>query len=374
MKVTLTPLDTWFFRDSTPFDKGASPQAWVAGIFPPPPQTVAGALRAGLARSNGWKGDHTRWAPDIAKVLGDTTESMGQLKQTGPFLLENGVPLLPMPSHVLGAFDAKNNWKPLQLLRPGPPDVLCDLGDKVRLPTLRLSKTHGQTEPPTKLSPSPHHFLTRKGLEDVLRGELPKETEIRSAEQLWSQEPRVGIARKRDTRTVEDGALYSTRHVRLKASVALGVKMEGLPPHWKLPTGTLLPLGGESRLASCDEWKSDFFVPKPAESRPHRFFLLVLTPALLSAEEVRGQEGFKEFNDARIACACLEKPLRLGGWDSSRKMPLPLRSAVAPGSVLFLESRDGVNFNQGLIKIGRSTETGFGLCAVGTALKWEDKT
>ena len=47
MKIALTPVDTLFFRDSTPFDMGTTAQDGVAGVFPPNPPTVAGAVVRG---------------------------------------------------------------------------------------------------------------------------------------------------------------------------------------------------------------------------------------------------------------------------------------------------------------------------------------
>ena len=58
--VDLQPVDTWFFRDSTPFTMGKAPQENVGSVFPPHPATVVGAIRAALARSRGWDG-RGRW-------------------------------------------------------------------------------------------------------------------------------------------------------------------------------------------------------------------------------------------------------------------------------------------------------------------------
>src|SRR5690606_4196194 len=92
MKLALSPIDTWFFRDGTPFDMGASPQAGVLGVCPPYPPTVAGAVRAALALQNGWDG-RSRWSQDIEAVLGDGPETLGALRTTGPFVLHQGAPV-----------------------------------------------------------------------------------------------------------------------------------------------------------------------------------------------------------------------------------------------------------------------------------------
>ena len=66
----LEALDTLFFRDGRSFEAGVQ---GVASHFPPYPRTTAGALRAALARSNGWDGQSNwvRSAPQLTDPLGD---------------------------------------------------------------------------------------------------------------------------------------------------------------------------------------------------------------------------------------------------------------------------------------------------------------
>ena len=89
------------FADGTPFAsrEGAS-QADVGGMFPPSPETVSGAMRAALARCNGWDGRTRRWPRSLNTVLGDGPDGLGQLVFEGPFLLKGSHPLLPVPACV----------------------------------------------------------------------------------------------------------------------------------------------------------------------------------------------------------------------------------------------------------------------------------
>ena len=90
----------------------------------------------------------------------------------------------------------------------------------------------------------------------VLRGELPAPDDVVSNRTLWNDEPRIGLERNPDTRTAEEGLLYSTRHVRLACGVSLGVRIDGLPPDWRPPFGRTLSFGGESRTAACRQWNA----------------------------------------------------------------------------------------------------------------------
>ena len=64
-----------------------------------------------------------------------------------------------------------------------------------------------------------------------------------------------------------------------------------------------------------------------------------------------------------------------GGWDSLARRPLPVRSVLPPGSVLFCEILDPEPFaatvaaGGGVAHIGSRMESGFGLVAVGV---WPD--
>ena len=100
--VQFVPLDTWFFRDGTPFTAQSAPQEDVGSLFPPYPPTLVGALRAALARANGWD-EAGRWPPELCEVLGDGPEDLGVLSFAGPFLLRDGQPLFQAPRHLLGA-------------------------------------------------------------------------------------------------------------------------------------------------------------------------------------------------------------------------------------------------------------------------------
>ncbi len=362
--LALSPVDTWFFRDGTPFDMEGSPQVDVGGVFPPHPSTVAGALRAALALSNGWSGKGP-WSRELEKVLGTGPEELGQLTLTAPLLLEGGQPLFPMPRHVVGSREADGTWTLQALLAPSQRGACCDLGGAAHLPE----------SPDPKLKPAEGLWLTQRGLESVLAGKVPAASELRYPHKLWKEEPRIGIQRERATRTVqEEGGLYSTRHVRPCKGVALGALLRGLPAGWKLPVGHLVPLGGESRLAECQAWEAP---PPPASprqelERTRRFTVVALTPLLVDEAVRRGKQSWEELGGARVVSACLDRPLRIGGWDSLRREPLPMRDALPPGSTFFCEAEEGKALGPWLerggapLHVGAWKAAGFGWVALGT--------
>ena len=108
MRLQLEPLDTLFFRDGTPFAAESSGPAEVGGLFPPHPASITGALRAALARSNGWTGAGG-WSDELTEAFGSGPNDLGLLSFTGPFLLRNGEPLFPAPLHLQGGLSTTHS-------------------------------------------------------------------------------------------------------------------------------------------------------------------------------------------------------------------------------------------------------------------------
>ncbi len=368
--VRLEPVDTWFFRDGTPFSAGSAPQDDVGSLVPPNPTTVVGALRAALALSKGWN-RQGRWPRDICEVLGDGPEDLGALSLDGPFLLRDAQPLFRAPRHLFGSGDS-HGWNPCAFLRPGPA-VACDLGDSIRLPA-----APGTYSDFADLEASDNEWLTQAGMNAVLRGKLPAKSEVVSSKTLWKEEPRIGLKRDISTRAAEEGMLYSTRHVRPQRGVSLGARIAGLPQDWALPFGQLVSLGGEGRLAECRKWNAAVSLDMPLTTIRVSRQVVVIALSPLDIEEgiYRGLQPLEALGDARVVSACLNRPQRVGGWDSLARRPLPLRCVLPPGSVLFCETPEPERFQNaiavgdGLARVGSRQRWGFGLVALGS---WPDE-
>ena len=370
--VRLEPVDTLFLRDGTPFSAGSDSQEDVGSLFPPYPPTMVGALRAVLARCNGWNTGR-QWPKCLNAVLGDGPHDLGALKFDGPIVLRDGEPLFPVPRHVLGA-SHDGEWRPVACLRPGS-GVACDLGAAVRLPD--FPRDSGDVE---HLKPAADRWLTKTGLEAVLRGRLPGGDKIVPSRELWRQEHRVGLEIDPNTRTAREGRLYSTRHVRTTRGVSLGMRIHGVHENGLTsPHGRLGPLGGESRIVEYRHWnteKLEIDAPLGEIDAAGRMVIVALTPLDLDEAVVRGRAPLDEDGDFWVVSACSDRPLRVGGWDSIARRPLSLRSLLPAGSVLFCEPDEPrrlartAETSGGLLRVGRRTQWGFGLAAVGV---WPDE-
>ncbi|MEM2096865.1 MAG: type III-B CRISPR module-associated protein Cmr3 [Methanothrix sp.] len=356
--LILTPVDSWFFRDGRPFHMGEATSD-VGGFFPPSAFTVAGAIRAHLARSMGWREDRRerRWSDEICRVLGDGYDLKG-LRFRGPLLCrdsDHGLEILfPSPLNLYGK--KGDRGYEMRLLRPGA-EVECDLG-RVRLPS---------AEGIDGMKPL-SGYITGDQLKQVLRGEVP-EGRVIPAEELWSSEYAVGLARDLETRTAEEAHLYSINRIRLERGVHLLMGVEGIEYMLKELDGAVMPLGGEGRMASVAittlvEDISGFRPELRSENGTVRFTLLHITPAFLGrwpgpGDAIPGVPG-------RVVSACIERAMRIGGWDSVNRRPVDLKPFIPPGSVWFCEAdEDGLEDVIRLSRVGEYTEFGFGEVAVG---------
>lgn len=320
----LMPVDAWFFRDGRPYNEKETNQADVSSVFPPPARTVSGALRAALARANGWKG-HGPWPDSLNRAFGSSANELGALQFAGPYLIKDGSALWPLPRHVLGR--AGERWTPTAFLRPADKPTVCDAGE-INLPVIALPPGERRDG----LKPAETAWITARALQSLLAGELPKPDDILAASELWKHEPRVGLRRDETTLATGEGALYSPAYVRLRPGVSLGVGVAGVPEDMA-DVSSLFPLGGESRLAHCDLWSGET-VPA-ALPRDHftadgsgciTFTVMLLTPGCFSKPELPSAE---------IVSACVGKPQFIGGWDSLKHTPLPLEPFAPAGSVWF---------------------------------------
>jgi CRISPR-associated protein Cmr3 len=338
-----TLLDTGFFRAGQPFHAGEGGYSRVSSHFPPPMSTLQGAIRSTLAAAYGWRpGQDEDWP----EQLGDA-DNLGQLSLQGPYLLkfvQKGEKsyLFPAPLHLLITETPGADSKILTtFLTPGE-TLTCDLGTAVRLPRQKI-KLAGAHLPE-------HFYLTRAGYTAVAEGKAPPEQEIIKAENLWLEEPRIGLKRSTESRTAEDRHLYRVGHIRPQPDLKICVIVNGLPPDGPDLLQKIVPLGGEGRLAAveinpftADDYRS--LIPPcpklaPAKDGQIRYTLSLITPSSSGNKGQLEQLIRKGPTNAPGRCisASIGKPQLYGGWDLEKQEPRPLQPYLPPGSTWFFEA------------------------------------
>lgn len=374
--LTFNATDTLFFRESRPMESMGELQS----VFPPPIRTLAGAVRSLIGESMGvnWRDYENNENHPLREIIG-FSEQLGNLKLQGAWLAWNNERLYPAPLHLLKKDEALYR---LELDKTG---TWCDLGKKVRLPKLPNDKARGS-------KPLENTWLTAIGLQAVLNGNLPTKEQMKTANDLFQRESRLGIARDNARRTVEEGMLYQTQHIRPNANLAIQLDVDGLPK--EMPSKAIIRLGGEGRTASMQAQERVNALPSIADNTKTKGLLLYLLTPLPTQpignvwqplpsfiREEREQQtvwvGTLNGIELELHGAITGKALREGGWDMAKHQPRPVISLIPAGSVFFCTVKDGNTVaaikalhNQHIQQIGADlTAYGYGHLAVGI---WND--
>jgi len=378
MKITITPLDTLFFKDSQAFGENEGHAA--ESVFPPPPATVFGAFRGlfyqmyGGNNLPGWFG-----GPD----------NPGSLRQEGPLFYSNlsGELLFPLPGDC-------NFYKETHRLEQLIPTEIT---------TTSVSSnglTHALYLPGMNRAhkPSGGYYLTASVLQRYLNGEdvgLLADNSFVPIEKIWQTEARTYVGIDSDTNAAMDHRLFALKHVRLQAGFDIvcewhsaenvtQIEREEIDAdiHTAVESG-FLKLGGETKHARLKEATSITMPSLPdltADSTGKTiFWVYFATPAYFEAGSLPeadsdGKRLLKtDENDipVKILAAAIGKPHSLGGYDVQNRKQRAMERFIPAGSVLICETNEETETLKSLhcATIGDSKmrrAQGYGLALLGT--------
>ncbi len=380
----LRALDTWFFRESRPHDAAGATE--LGSLFPPPVRTLLGAIRTFLgdninidwqAFNGGNSRAHDKPGLDFKAAVGDS-EDLGQLSINGVWVCYNNRRLYPVPLYLL--------HKDQRLIRLEIGDcVQSDLGN-VRLPELHRNEAGYQ--------PLEQCWIDDRGMQKLLQAEqLPDYSEILTTSQLLAREARLGIARNNDSRSVEEGMLYQTQHLRMNDTVSIEVDIANIAPALidenMLTKSRILRLGGEGRMASLDIKKSESQAPciTGLDQPLNQFIIHFISPAYFDgglfppgfSKTQQGEQtvwqGVINGLEIIIEAAVIGKVHREGGWDMANHQPRPVKSYIPAGSTWFCRTQEK-DLNADVIfkalhntHIGSEQQWGRGRILIG---RWQD--
>lgn len=319
-------IDSFFFRDGSPYNAGEGGQAGVRSSFPPNMNTVQGAVRTALAYGQGWMpGNDDSWPKELG-----TPDDTGDVVLKGPYLMQNGKVLLPAPLYLMYHKGIEGEKAEYTRLNPGP-EVEFDLGRR-RLPIPRRRIAGAMV--------LENGWLNMESMGMVLNGGLPEKKPLLQKD-LYHEEYRVGIEREYDSRTAAIGKIYSCVHVRPARDISLTVLVSGVQEHWQKDLACTIPLGGEGRHARVKICEPGKLLPDPGNINPVggavRFTVSLITPGRyqnLGTVINNGLPGFP----GRCVSACIGKLIQVGGWDSYNSRPRPIAPFIPPGSTWFYEA------------------------------------
>lgn len=342
IKITIEPMDTFFFRDARSFTAGAGTTAEFSF---PTPLTFFGAIGSavlnsteGLNLTDFFNKDYEHHK--LGKYDADLKNTGMKLK--GPFLHRNDEVFFPPPAN-LWISDIKQ-YQESFLAKPYNKNWLWDLKADCLNP-LEIPKNT-----PTKIKLL-NQYISIDVLLQYLSDSLEK-VESRYENEFYIRENRYGHALSSDTLTVETGYFYTATHLRFLDEVegtnynktGFILIAEGID-ETDLPDKTIF-LGGERRKAMIKVQSIDKIVPDQPEvlkkiQSAKRFFIYLMTPAIFINGWFR--DWPLKFQGACLVGAAVNKPQYISGWmvNSSNfgGMPRPIMKAVPAGSVYFFEAK-----------------------------------
>ena len=331
MRIRISALDTLFFRDGKPFDRGE--ETWADGIFPPPPSSFYGALRSLYFIKNP---EHI----DLAGKGEDTDPTTKLIINDIQLIVDNDLGLL-CPADVVHIKDEDE----VSLLKLRKQDGTFT-NNVFKLYSLGSERNEeGFDKEVESLMSS--DLLVSASVEDYLNGERPYVTTPISKKIIT--EPKVGIGRDNHTHISDEGKLYRVGMSRYKGEEGnqlqfeVNFELEGL----KLEVGEkgFLKLGGEGKGMAYEVIED--IKMNPFKNTSRYFKIILKTPAIFKngwyPSFVDRSDEFKGIWNGinlQLIAASVGKPKYIGGFDMKKKAPKPMTKVVGEGAVYFFKIID----------------------------------
>ncbi len=332
----IEPLDVLFLRGNKLF---GDPGSHGESLVPPWPSAAAGALRSHLLAQDG---------TDLAAFAkGQITHpSLGTPAEPGPFALtaftlarqlDDGrlQTLHALPADLV-VTDKDGDGKHIQSLHPQSPHTgLLSSSGFAQVPVL------AETE---RRKAASGLWLSQSGWQRYLNGQLPNaDQDLVKTSDLWAIDSRVGIGLNADTRSADDGKLFTTQAVAFKPCVGFVASVRDAT----LPAQGSLRLGGDGRAASSQS--VDHQAPQAdlhTIATQGRCRVVLTTPGLFAQGWL--PNGFQLETDghhwlnlhgvrARLVCATVPRSETISGWDLANWQPKAALRSAPSGSVYWLD-------------------------------------
>ncbi len=383
MRIFIEPTEPLLFRTGRSFDAGES--NFAESIFPPTPETMQGAIRAMIAANTTLVDSAmsvvARFGTDTLTKLIGNQNSYGRFHIVGLSLgkrvEDDGSVerLFPAPAFLIKVRFKGEKDPTIVHLKPMPlPDVASNMPDGMQylaLPDFEGRELEGKPKSPG--------WLTEENLQAALntQDDFP---DIKTEQDFYTQEPRLGIGMQNDTKTTQMGYLYQIQMIRMKADlkavygfvVDIRLSEEGNPGKFTddsktqkdlgLPDTGWLILGGEQRAAhftvlGITPQEENIEIQQPGK----RVYLA--TPAYF----MKGWQpppGSFTLEHKPIAAA-INNPMLIGGWqlnpNNAGGTSKTTRRFVPAGSVYFFD--EPVTVQQPLTEYG--WQIGYGIAYTG---------
>jgi CRISPR-associated protein Cmr3 len=348
----IEPLDVLFLRGNKLF---GDPGSYGESLVPPWPSAAAGALRSQMLAHDGT--DLAAFAKgQISHPSLGTPQAPGSFALTSFMLARKSTNGTVETLHALPAdlvATEKDDKRHLQSLRP-------------QLPSHGMRSSSRFTQVPVlaeaeRRKASSGLWLTQAGWQKYLRGQLPDPVhDLLTTSDCWAIDARVGIGLNSDTRSADDGKLFTAQAVAFKPGIGFFASVRGAT---LLSKGTLR-LGGDGRAAS-----SQSVAHQTPQADMHAIAAQGRCRVVLTTSGLFTQgwlpNGFAQQSDghhwlvlhgvrARLVCATVPRAETISGWDLARWQPKAALRAAPTGSVFWLDQLQATPET-----LGKLAESGF---------------
>ncbi len=331
MKLFLTPVDVWLFRDGRPFDAGSDHRA--RSLFPPHPSVMQGVIRSHHLVV---KGVDLSSKKAIEEAVG-TADDCRNLLMRGPLIAHrapNGKLTRYFPAPADAAPINDSQLKPIQPRPPAHKRVVTSLDRQVPMVLF-----------PHDLEPKKRElggWLTEDQLFKCLQGGEAKPV---AAKDLFTIEHRYGIGMDSDRRSTREGLLYAADFIRTCDGVGLYIEVDGYDG-W--PDSGVMRIGGEGRGARFEQIEAPPW-PAPPTPLPQRFKLYFAGPTYFTGGWQ--PESWSKFfdGDVRLQAVAINRYESRGGFDWANGSQKPARRFVPAGSVYFFKCEGQARLKPDLI-------------------------
>lgn len=346
-KLSLIPVDSFFFKGHLTTEMGTP--SHLAGLFPPRPNTVYGALRAAYIHRHSIFADFRRGKDGPVKQWMGTPASYGSFRQIAVLLAKNKNYLLPLPLDY-NLYRQKNpdagKWQALPFYLKSNPSA-SSAGVSWTLVPSDWEKTSGKP-----ISPSGKYLCLEDWKAGVLRHQSFSAI-LSLEEDIIDDYAKTGIAIGRDSRTAERSYFYQMNMMNLKIDCALVVLSESCPDFSEV---TLVSLGGENRPWFLSQETKDWELWNQEQleeikgqlNRTKIARIILLTPALWPEElsslvdlQTKG-ETWQLTPDIKVEPITwvTARPELYGGWDIVKHRPKPRKWMLPAGTVIYVKIRE----------------------------------
>lgn len=317
--IKIKAADTLSFKDGKPFLMGE--ETYADAVFPPLPSVLYGFLR-NLYITN----QNINLHQDVKTFanLHPVKESLNLEILKNQLLIGDQL-LFPLPEDV----------KFRKLSTPIRHEChYTELKKSIftrnehKMPEYLLDPAGGKPESNTNL------YLTYSGMVKYASGASASELlhEIIYLPNYITNEYKVGMGREKDTKTAEEGKLYTVKMIRPetdKGPLSFFIEYKGIP----LIENEVGRLGSDGKIGFLEVCQINSDIKAPVlKSSDNMVKMLLTSPGIFN----NGWQPSIIPEKIKIIAFSSGRPLTVGGWDMAAKRPKPMLTAVPAGAIYVL--------------------------------------